>query len=64
MNASTEGKEMIAKAIAETTWSGAEQYVLALKRNGFQCWHQLPELFAAYETIERNNRDSYREVSK
>jgi len=48
-----ETKEMIRKAISETTWSGAEQYVKALKRGGFQFWSQLPELFRGFEEIER-----------
>lgn len=49
-------EELIRKAVSETTWSGAEEYVKALKRSGFQFWSQLPELFRGYEEIERANR--------
>lgn len=47
---------LIEKALAGTTWTGAKQYVAALKRDGFGCWSQLPELFSGYERIERENR--------
>jgi hypothetical protein len=48
-----EQEKAIQKAISETTWEGAARYVKALKRNGFQCWDQLPELFRSYEQIAK-----------
>ena len=46
--------EVISQAIANTSWSGAEQLVKTLRRQGFKAWNDLPQLFANYEMLAAN----------
>ena len=51
MNAKANDQTIIDAAIKNTPWSGAEQLVHALRRQGFHDWRKLPEIFCNYERI-------------